>query len=81
MQDDSEEAIEGICKRSDRHTFSAAACLGMGISKVLSIISAERLNHGIVIRFSDGRCGFYKTSYLHSKLEECEELNEADVEW
>lgn len=59
----------------------AASCSDMIVTEAPRIISAERLNSGVVIRFANGQCGFYPNSFLFAKLPECEELNEADVEW
>ena len=59
----------------------AASSLTMVLDEVPNIVSAERLNSGIVIRFDDGQCAFYSSILLFSKLPECEKLNEADVEW
>lgn len=53
----------------------------MVVPKIPIIVSAERLNNGIVIKFDNGQCGFYASSFLFSKLSECEELNENDTEW
>ena len=53
----------------------------MVVPEVPKIVSAERLNNGIVIKFDNGQCGFYTNSFLFSKLPECEELNEAETEW
>lgn len=53
----------------------------MSVPEIPNIISAERLQSGIVIKFDNGQCGFYASSYLFSKLPECEELNETDTEW
>lgn len=59
----------------------AASRSNMVTSEAPQIISAERLNNGIVLTFANGQCGFYPNSFLFAKLPECEELNEADVEW
>ncbi len=50
-------------------------------SEVPEVIAAERLNEGVVIKFSGGQCGFYSSAFLFSKLKECEQLDEAEVEW
>lgn len=65
---------------TDEHG-SAATCLGMVNSGFPEVIAAERLNEGVVIKFADGQCGFYSSAFLFSKLSECEQLDEADVEW
>lgn len=58
-----------------------AASLVMDVPSNPSIIAAERLNEGVVLKFDNGKCGFYSSSLLFSLWSECEELNEADVEW
>ncbi len=55
--------------------------LDMVISGVPRIITAERLNTGLVIRFEDGQCAFYSSAFLFSKLPECKQLREEDIEW
>lgn len=53
----------------------------MDFSPVPRILAADRLNEGLVIRFENGQCAFYSTLFLFSKLPECEELKETDLEW
>ena len=56
-------------------------CLRMVTPGVPQIVAADRLNEGLVIKFDDGQCAFFSSAFLFSKLSECEELNEADIEW
>lgn len=65
----------------DRHPCETASLLIMALPEVPIIISAERLNKGIVIRFMDGHCGFYSATLLFAKFAECEKLDEAEIEW
>ena len=60
---------------------AAHSSLDMVIPDVPRIIAAERLNAGLVIKFENGRCAFYSCAFLFSKLSECKELSEADIEW
>ena len=45
------------------------------------ILSAERLNRGIVIAFDDGRCALFLDALLYATLPQAEELDERKVEW
>ncbi len=55
--------------------------LDMAIYDVPELTHADRLDKGIVIKFSDGKCGFYSNDFLYSKLPESELLDETDVAW
>ena len=50
-------------------------------SETPQIVAAERLNKGLVIKFDNGRCGFYSSALLFSKILESDELDEADIAW
>lgn len=45
------------------------------------IVIVDRTNDGVVIKFNDGRCAFYSCTYLYSKLSECEQLDESQLDW
>ena len=45
------------------------------------IISAERLESGIVIKFEDGRCAFFSNKLLHDALPKAKELDESVIAW
>lgn len=60
---------------------SLVSCLDMVTADAPRIVAAERLNTGLVIKFEDGQCAFYSCAFLFSKLPECEQLREADIEW
>ncbi len=53
----------------------------MEVSGNIQIISADKLNDGLVIRFADGRCAFYSASLLERLYKEAEQLNEEDIVW
>ena len=45
------------------------------------IVSADRLNEGLVILFADGQCAFYPDAFLFSKLPELPQLDETNLQW
>ena len=53
----------------------------MVTSDVPRIIAADRLHTGLVIKFENGQCAFFSSSFLFSKLPECQQLTEAETEW
>ena len=40
----------------------------MKLKAGLEIVEAERVAGGLIIHFSDGKCGLYSASLLHSNL-------------
>ncbi len=44
------------------------------------IVSAERLNGGLLIAFDDGKIAIYSATLLHDALPQAQEFNEADLE-
>ena len=39
------------------------------------------MNDGIIVKFDDGKCGFYPSSLLYATLQHCKQLDEAKVQW
>ena len=59
----------------------SAPSLLMSNSDVPQIVLADRLSKGLVIKFSNGRCGFFSNELLYSAFPECVELDETDLAW
>lgn len=45
------------------------------------IISAERMAKGLVLRFEDGRCGFYPYELLSKMCDKAKPLDEQNEDW
>ena len=75
------ELIHVQSKLADRQNRPNEPSLGMEEIVTRKIVIADRTNSGIILKFDDGRCAFYSCAFLYSKLSECEELDEADLQW
>lgn len=50
-------------------------------SETRRIISADRLEEGVVVKFDDGRCAFYSCALLYATLPQSQELDETELDW
>lgn len=53
----------------------------MDVLDAVGIVAAERLNDGLVIRFSDGKCAFYATVLLYAMFVQADKLDETATPW
>lgn len=53
----------------------------MDLTTARRIVTVDRLNNGIVVKFDDGRCVLYPCAFLYAKIAECKELDEAKPSW
>jgi hypothetical protein len=42
------------------------------------VVSAERLEKGVIITFDDGKCALYSASLLHATFPQAEQVSEKD---
>ena len=45
------------------------------------LTAVERLNEGVVVKFSDGTCVFFTALLLHTFAQKAEPLNEEMIAW
>ncbi len=45
------------------------------------LVTAERVDTGLVIKFADGRCAFYSAAVLYAALSQAKALDEDKVVW
>ena len=53
----------------------------MTISPGARIVVAEKLNDGLVLKFTDGSCAFYSAALLYTLLSLAVKLDETAVAW
>ena len=53
----------------------------MEVSLMISIVIADRLNDGLVIKFQDGKCAFYSAILLYATFDRAEALDEKMTIW
>lgn len=58
-----------------------ARSLSMVDSEDPRILAADRMNDGVVISFSNGKCAFYSCAVLMAVLSQCKALDETHTEW
>ena len=45
------------------------------------IVTVDKMNGGVIIKFADGNCAFYSCALLYAMLPRCEQLNEEALAW
>lgn len=53
----------------------------MTIAAQPNLISAERVDSGLVLKFADGRCAFYSATLLYAAIKQAKALDEEKVVW
>ena len=55
--------------------------IDMALSADIRILSVEKLNEGVVIRFDDKTCAYYSAVLLHQTAAKAEPLDETLQAW
>ncbi len=66
-------------RQTARRHFGENHC--MTIAAQPNLISAERVDSGLVLKFADGRCAFYSAALLYAAIKQAKILDEEKVAW
>ena len=73
--------VGGLARERTDGDSVSGRCLGMEFPTDASVLAVERLNDGIVVKFSDGTCAYYSAALLYAQVFRAVLLQETDVAW